>query len=237
MVMTGKEFDDFLRSNFGIIKNKEGGNVDYQLKNFTPIGGGSKTDKQCETNCLITLFELLGYTTGAEVGVFEGALSKRLCKGFKGTIYSIDPWQHFDKGVYSDGSTTNTTQEDLDKRYNDVVKLLSGYENSVIIRKTSIEALSDIDNESLDFVYIDANHSRDFIWHDIRGWWTKIKEGGIISGHDFVFATKILADFCYDKGIRQPYCDSGLMPVVLTPYGDSWIYWRDEDWFIYKGKK
>jgi hypothetical protein len=43
----------------------------------------------------------------------------------------------------------------------------------------------DFDDESLDFVYIDANHRPDFVREDIREWTKKVKKGGIVSGHDY----------------------------------------------------
>ena len=235
MAMTEIEFDDFLKNNFGIIKNDNGGNCDYRISNFVPVGGGCMIpDGLGQPKCLLDLFGIMGYTTGAEIGVYEGQLSKRLCSRFTGTIYSIDPWWCFNKRIYSDGLTTNITQEELDNRYHNVVKLLSGYNNSAIIRETSVAALSYVERESLDFVYIDANHAHDFIWHDMRGWWEKIKHGGMLSGHDFCFVNKALTDFCYEKGIGQLYCDSGTIPPKLVPYDGGYSFWRDEDWLIYK---
>lgn len=42
-----------------------------------------------------------------------------------------------------------------------------------------------IPDKSLDLVFIDANHDYDFIKQDIELWLPKVKDGGIISGHDF----------------------------------------------------
>ena len=55
-----------------------------------------------------------------------------------------------------------------------------------MIRCTS-EVGSDIfSDESLDFVYIDANHAYDFVKQDIELWWPKVKKGGWLCGHDFL---------------------------------------------------
>jgi len=54
-----------------------------------------------------------------------------------------------------------------------------------MIRKTSMEALADIPDESLDFCYIDGNHSLPYITQDIYEWQRKVKVGGVISGHDY----------------------------------------------------
>lgn len=38
----------------------------------------------------------------------------------------------------------------------------------------------------LDFVYIDGNHSYDFVMSDLIHCWNLVKTGGFIAGHDFV---------------------------------------------------
>ena len=55
-----------------------------------------------------------------------------------------------------------------------------------LIKKTSMEALSDFADDRLDFVYIDGNHSFKFVAEDIFEWSKKVKPGGVISGHDYV---------------------------------------------------
>jgi len=43
-----------------------------------------------------------------------------------------------------------------------------------------------IPDESLDFCYIDADHSYRAVSDDIRLWFPKIKKEGLLGGHDFV---------------------------------------------------
>lgn len=51
--------------------------------------------------------------------------------------------------------------------------------------KDSVAAANDFSDGSLDFVYIDANHSYQFVKRDIDAWCPKVRKGGIIGGHDF----------------------------------------------------
>ena len=53
------------------------------------------------------------------------------------------------------------------------------------IRNTSVDAAKLYENNSLDFVFIDADHSYESVREDIDAWLPKIKKGGIISGHDY----------------------------------------------------
>jgi tRNA(Arg) A34 adenosine deaminase TadA len=40
--------------------------------------------------------------------------------------------------------------------------------------------------ESLDFIYIDANHKYEFVLQDLKLWFPKLRKGGIFAGHDFL---------------------------------------------------
>ena len=48
-----------------------------------------------------------------------------------------------------------------------------------------MDALNDFEDNSLDFIHIDANHKFDFVMEDLIGWAKKVRSGGIISGHDY----------------------------------------------------
>ena len=51
---------------------------------------------------------------------------------------------------------------------------------------TSLEASKAFAPESLDFVFIDGDHSYEGCALDIKLWWPKLKPGGLLSGHDYV---------------------------------------------------
>jgi len=63
-------------------------------------------------------------------------------------------------------------------------ELLAGFK-ATFIKKYSMEAVKDIPNESLDFVYIDGNHRYGFVKEDLWEWGKKVRVGGILSGHDY----------------------------------------------------
>ena len=48
----------------------------------------------------------------------------------------------------------------------------------------SIQASKDYVNESIDFIFIDGDHSYDAVRADIVTWTPKLKKDGIIAGHD-----------------------------------------------------
>lgn len=53
------------------------------------------------------------------------------------------------------------------------------------LRMTSLEASSLYEDESLDFVFLDASHKYEDIKMDMEAWYPKVKKGGIFSGHDY----------------------------------------------------
>lgn len=117
---------------------------------------------------------------GAEIGVEQGIFSEIICKNKNvKKLYSIDAWKAY-KG-YRD----HTRQKKLDGFFEITKKRLAPF-NCEIVRKFSLDAVKDFMDNSLDFVYIDANHDYDHVYEDLTIWSKKVKKGGIISGHDYI---------------------------------------------------
>jgi hypothetical protein len=134
-------------------------------------------------NDLATLFKELGFTKGAEIGVELGIYSEVLCKANPELkLYCVDPWSTFAYEPGIDG--IDLEQQKYDKRYEETVKRLAPY-NATIIRKPSLNALVDFEDNSLDFVYIDANHDFPNFINDLHQWSKKVRPGGIVAGHDY----------------------------------------------------
>jgi predicted O-methyltransferase YrrM len=53
------------------------------------------------------------------------------------------------------------------------------------IKDLSWDGAKHYEDNSLDFVFIDASHDYDRVKKDVEAWYNKVKEGGIISGHDY----------------------------------------------------
>jgi hypothetical protein len=56
-----------------------------------------------------------------------------------------------------------------------------------VIRKDSAAAAADYADHSLDFVFIDADHSYEGVKKDILAWLPKMKPDGILAGHDYAW--------------------------------------------------
>jgi hypothetical protein len=125
---------------------------------------------------------------GAEVGVYDGGMSKSLFNLIPGLrLYMVDRWiEYTPKQIAGDPGAVMT-------RYGRKVwkaikakafKAVAGC-NATIIVSDSADAAATIDDGSLDFVFIDGDHSYDGIKRDILAWLPKVKTGGWLIGHDY----------------------------------------------------
>jgi SAM-dependent methyltransferase len=54
-----------------------------------------------------------------------------------------------------------------------------------VMRLPSVVASVHFEDGSLDLVFLDADHRREFVLADIAAWWPKLKPGGVLCGHDY----------------------------------------------------
>lgn len=128
----------------------------------------------CGRDGLPEFFLSRGLKTGAEIGVYRGEFTEVLCKGGL-NVYAIDPWI-----MYSDYFERVPVDS-----YPEACERLAPYKNCKIIKETSMDALKLFRDRSLDWVYIDGNHSFAYVAQDLYFWSKKVKKGGVISGHDY----------------------------------------------------
>jgi predicted O-methyltransferase YrrM len=121
---------------------------------------------------LAKYFAKKGFTKGAEVGVHAGYYSRVLLDFIPGlTLYMVDSW---------------SLHEGRRRAYEEVMEIFPKlYPNAIICKGDSISLAETIPDESLDFVFIDADHSYQAVKKDIEAWFPKVKKGGIVSGHDY----------------------------------------------------
>ena len=122
---------------------------------------------------------------GVEVGVYKAYHAKSLLDNLDiKKLYLVDPYEVYED--YNEKKFINGVNNDPP----DISKIeaqnrLSQYKNKLhwIFKKTS--DISDEIPSNLDFVYIDGNHSENFVKTDILHFFSKIRPGGVIGGHDF----------------------------------------------------
>ena len=58
-----------------------------------------------------------------------------------------------------------------------------------ILNGDSVECSAEVENGSLDFVFIDADHTEAGVRRDIAAWSPKVRIGGMLLGHDLSWRT------------------------------------------------
>lgn len=74
------------------------------------------------------------------------------------------------------------------------------------IKSLSWDGAAFYEDNSLDFVFIDAAHDYESVKKDINAWFPKIKKGGVIAGHDYTWCTdvqKAVNEFFEGKSIYE----------------------------------
>ena len=140
-------------------------------------------------NILIDLLKDRPHQYGAEIGVFEGDTSVRLMEALPGldVLYCIDPFEHYPEQTATlNPNKAKFHDADYDLVKNIFITRMHPYiKRYQLIQKYSVEAAKAIEEQSLDFVFIDGNHAYDYVVQDIKAWLPKLKKGGLLAGHDY----------------------------------------------------
>jgi len=136
--------------------------------------------------------------TAIEIGTFKGENAKYILKILNiNKLYIIDPWEEYKK--YEE----NRSQKSLNNAYNKTKRRLRNYKNKIIYLKDYSSNVVD-KVPKVDYIYIDGNHAYKYVLEDCRNYWSKIKEGGILAGHDIAWETTLNAvqDFCKENNLN-----------------------------------
>ncbi len=113
--------------------------------------------------------------TGVEVGVENGDNALSMLANLRiEKLYLVDEYKDFAEG----GKIREASRWLPIAR-----KRLSKFDNVEFIVQSSSNASKSVP-DNLDFVYIDANHAYDYVKEDIANWYPKVRNGGVIGGHD-----------------------------------------------------
>lgn len=131
--------------------------------------------RNCSRDELAKFMGDMGFKVGAEIGVERGNYSAVLCRAIpKLKLKLVDPWDAWG------GTSKNRSENNMKWAIRNTRRF-----NREFIRKSSLEAVKDIPDGSLDFVYIDQTHEFDAVMMDLIHWSPKVRHGGIVSGHDY----------------------------------------------------
>jgi hypothetical protein len=120
----------------------------------------------------------------AEVGVYRGDFASQLleqCDSIE-KYYMLDPWRHLEDWKKPANKNNDTFEQfflETKKKTNFAA------DKTIILRGKTTEVVEKIPDGSLDFAYIDGDHTLKGITIDLIRLFDKIRVGGWIGGDDF----------------------------------------------------
>ncbi|MBI2634987.1 MAG: class I SAM-dependent methyltransferase [Parcubacteria group bacterium] len=164
------------------------------------------------------LFNDLGFRKGVELGVYRGNFTSRIAKKAPNLeLIGVDAWTAYPG--YNDYDAKDLENE----AYVEAMARTKGYKNVKFIKGWSLDVVKRFENESLDFVFIDANHNYEYVVADIASWSKKVRKGGLVLGHDYFKNRK------YNFGVVEAvngWCSAYDIKPLFT-WADkcpSWMY-------------
>jgi hypothetical protein len=121
-----------------------------------------------------------------EVGAWKGQSTAFMAveiinSGKKIQFDVIDTWLGSEEGIHQ--TDAMVISNSLYQHFLDNMKPVEGYYNPR--RMTSLEAASTYNDNSLDLVFLDAEHDYNNVREDILAWLPKVKFGGVLAGDDY----------------------------------------------------
>ena len=123
--------------------------------------------------------------TGAEVGVWRGRNSAALLAAFPDlTLTMVDAWSA--DGWEGDNRLGGLPQTEFDDARREAIEVTEFAADRRIIRPGWSHRVAEfVPDDSMDFVFIDADHRYEAVARDLNHWWPKVRRGGIFCGHDY----------------------------------------------------
>lgn len=154
---------------------------------------------------------------GVELGVFKGLNSERMLNELNiKNMHLVDLW---------------ITPECLKHQYNleqfycDVCEKFKDKRNVFIYRNDTATTAELFDDNSLDFVYVDADHTYEGCKRDILAWLSKVKKNGIICGHDYYCCEGV------NKAVNEIFKDREIITFDAIGINDNRKY---GEWLVIK---
>jgi len=180
------------------------------VKNYDSIEGWCTKEKA------IKMMEFVPDHVGAlavELGVWGGRSLLPIAMKCNGDVYGIDAW-NVDASLEGKNDVANDewwSNINYSKMYSYTHNLMMEYncQNVKLLRMKSRDAVKLFENNSIDFLHQDSNHSEEVSCEEVELYHTKVKSGGIWCFDDTNWPTtqKAQGILC-SKGYEEVY-DSG----------------------------
>jgi hypothetical protein len=167
---------------------------------------------------MVELVEPKSITNMVELGVYEGEFAEHCYNVLRPQRYTLIDFWNYDqyafvledapqmrelRAVYS-RYFHDDPQAALEAAYQKTRDRFENAPNVETLRMDIAKAPERFPNGSLDFIYLDGNHTYEFVLRDLSLWYAKLRPGGLFVLNDF---------FESRQGARQ---NLGVIPAFLT---------------------
>jgi hypothetical protein len=163
---------------------------------------------------LAKIIDAEGFTSFVEVGCKEGRTTGFVldhCPACR--VTAIDPWRPMpEQGAKEGGESYEAWDFEAISR-DFWSRVDRGKDRLTFHRATSFEAAPLVEDSSQDLIFIDAAHDYESVLEDIALWRPKVRNGGILSGHDFQHSF---------PSVMRAVADSFSLMVVNTAPDSVW---------------
>lgn len=163
----------------------------------------------------------------AEIGVLHGDFSEMILNIINPeTLALVDPYvvseSKYDEAL-NNLATAYSTEADyinLLKRFDDKIKA----EQVIVNKEFSQNAVKNFPDKGLDCIYMDASH----IYFDVKGdlteWLPKLKENGVMCGHDYIEHSS----FGVIQAVDEFMSEYGFEMIIFNEDGGDWALKRKQ---------
>lgn len=156
-----------------------------------------------------------GLKTFAEIGTKEGRLTSFILEHCPDVqVYACDPW--IVQPARLDPKAETYEDWDFNAIEAEFWQRVKPWEDRLhFYRGTGDDFAREIENASLDCVFLDARHDYASVLEDISTWYTKVRPGGWLTGHDFNHKW---------PGVQRAVADHFPLMHVISAADSVWIY-------------
>jgi len=210
----------------------------YKLEPENPTGN-PRIIKGANRDILYQLFAKLGYKIGCEVGLEKGKNAVQMFENIPNLkLYGVDPYRQHPQCSYVYAAESRKWDDKyLNACKKQALDRMVG-RNFELLQDFSEDATKKVEYNSLDFVYIDGDHSYDMAMLDIILWGQRVRKGGIVSGHDYYYdkdkpgrrakVTQAISDYAKVHGLKLFITDEDHY-VQRGDFYPSWLFIKEDD--------
>lgn len=130
------------------------------------------------------LIDALGLEVGLEIGTDKGGFANNLLtRSSLKVLHCVDPWIDDFGSDHRPGFFDAKGQNRMEEARTLLSKFMD--QGRCFLHRGFSGEIAQGWEIPLDFIYVDGDHSLEGVYTDLYSWTEKVKEGGIIAGHDY----------------------------------------------------